>query len=501
MITDEVLITPDSPTLLPNQNTLLYAPLASYYTYGVVKIGGSRFIMTNSEGAIDIDLIALRPHLKGDTGEPPHIGENGNWWVSYYSYDDGHFVSEDTGMPAQGPQGVQGPVGADGYSPRFKVEDSRLYVKNSESSAWEYLGLGIFSTERKVAFGEDAYAITNGSVAIGDGSIAGSRGFAIAEFNHSARRIKIKRTSPFDGTTAEVVYSSGDKFSIINETHYAFCGTITKVSGDYIYYTPSTDHGTVTSRTEAWWTPTTNTQAILYGVYGLLWVPSKPLVGYNIRYDGEDAFQNATAFNGGYATTKGSIVTADQSYAGGNYAAIFGPDIQVGYGTISSGRGNRSYGLHSALLGRDLHNYGDYNLQGGRSNRIDKGNYNLQGGQGNIINGSGCLVGGTSIRVSAGNVFASGGGHTITHSYMGAIGYRLTSTRNGQFLVGQLNEPTVSGNYPDLLVVAYGDSVSGTPKNLLTVNDKGTLQKDTDAVTYKHLRDYVTKALKDAGIT
>ena len=68
----------------------------------------------------------------------------------------------------------------------------------------------------------------------------------------------------------------------------------------------------------------------------------------------------------------------------------------------------------------------------------------------------------------------------------------LKATRYGQLLVGQRNEETKSGCYPDLFVVAYGKSAENIPKNLFTVNECGVLQKDTDGVTYKHMRDYVS---------
>ena len=52
------------------------------------------------------------------TGKSPYVGENGNW----FQYDDEQFLFVDTGIKAQGEQGIQGVQGEPGYTP-VKGED------------------------------------------------------------------------------------------------------------------------------------------------------------------------------------------------------------------------------------------------------------------------------------------------------------------------------------------------------------------------------------------
>ena len=391
------------------------------------------------------------------------------------------------------------PRGPTGYSPEFRMIDGKLCVKNAPDAEFEPLDIDVEYNTDKISAGEDCAALTEGSIAFGKQSTAGARGFGVTSFDPTNRQIKIALKSPATGVYASPAYASGDYFSILNGSHYAFCGKIenVSVSGNTatVTYTPTTEHGTNTSRTDPWWV--FDPKTILYSIRAAFWVPAKPLVGYDLKYEGTEAFPNAVAMGGAIAAAMGAFCAGTGNTAGGNYAAIFGTENMGAYGNLMSGRENFSIGLHSALLGRHNTNHGDYNVVGNRENQILRGNYDALFGYGNLIDGgSNCLVGGNGHKVYASNVLASGAGHVINHGHMGAIGYQLTSTRNGQLLVGQLNEATKTGNYGDLLIVAYGNSAAGTRKNLFTVNDQGTLQKDTDGVTYKHLRDYVRAKLE-----
>ncbi len=270
--------------------------------------------------------------------------------------------------------GATGIQGETGYTPEFKVIDGQCYVKRSADSEFELLGWDVVTLAENFSVGE-AEAITRGSVAMGDGSVAGARGFGVTSFDPTNRQIKIALKSPATGAYASPAYASGDYFSILNGTHFAFCGKIesVSVSGDTatITYTPTTTHGTNSSRTDPWWVYDPRT--ILYTIRAIFWVPEKPLVGYDLEYEGEVAFPNATALGGGFASAKGAFVNGEGSAAGGNHAAIFGPLIRAAYGNLSSGRENFSIGLHSALLGRWLTNYVDYAFKAGRGNVVDEG--------------------------------------------------------------------------------------------------------------------------------
>lgn len=57
--------------------------------------------------------------VEGYSTHPPTVGENGNWW----EWDGTAYV--DTGKPSQGgagPEGRQGPAGADGHTPKKGVD-------------------------------------------------------------------------------------------------------------------------------------------------------------------------------------------------------------------------------------------------------------------------------------------------------------------------------------------------------------------------------------------
>ena len=240
----------------------------------------------------------------------------------------------------------------------------------------------------------DGEAVTMGSVALGEGSVAGARGFGVKAFDHSKKQLTIALKHPVSGATASPDYAVGDMFSILNGSHYAFCGKIDAISVNNtdktatITYTPTTAHGTNSSREDPWWV--FDSRTILYPVRAIFWIPEKPLVGYDLTYEGEDAFPNAVALNGGLASAKGAVVNGEGSAAGGNWAAIFGELIRAAYGNLSSGRENDSTGLHSGLIGRWLKNYGDYNFLANKAVEVLRGNCNAGFGSTNTLHQGDC---------------------------------------------------------------------------------------------------------------
>lgn len=64
---------------------------------------GTWFVWDNDKDAY-VDTGSVAKGEKGDPGKTPHIGENGNWWIG----------ETDTGTPATGPEGKQGPKGDQG---------------------------------------------------------------------------------------------------------------------------------------------------------------------------------------------------------------------------------------------------------------------------------------------------------------------------------------------------------------------------------------------------
>jgi hypothetical protein len=436
---------------------------------------------------------------------------------------------------AQGPQGEKGPQGdpgergedgadgADGEIAKLRFYNGILEVSYGDSNIWEPLGAGVVSLARNVTVGENSQAITDGSTAIGDNSTAGTRGLYFSAIRYENNVIELDLLNYFtrdhagDTLPEDLSELIGRQFSIINGTHYGFCGTIVdaRVEEDtlFIDYTPTTSFGTNSSRTEPWW---------IFDVSSgkennenhIFWIPDLPLIGYDILdSNGTPVFGNVFVTGD---TNRGSaddvFVAGEENAAGGNHAAVLGVKNKGSYGNFIACRENFSTGLHSGLIGRKLTNHGDYNFMANRANTIDRGDYNavfgynnkitngssnhVSGDSNKIVSGSNNIVGGKSNEITKGSYdLVVGRQHIISndHSYSAYIGYDLDSTRNGQLIVGQSNELTKPGNYVDLFIVAYGRG--GARKNLFTVNEYGTLQKDTDGVTYRHMKDYIEEKL------
>ena len=426
------------------------------------------------------------------------------------------------------------PRGPTGYSPEFSVIDGKLCVKNAPDAEFEPLDIDVEYNTDKISAGEDCAALTEGSIAFGKQSTAGARGFGVSSFDPTNRQIKIALKSPATGVYASPAYASGDYFSILNGSHYAFCGKIenVSVSGNTatITYTPATEHGTNTSRTDPWWV--FDPRTILYSIRAAFWVPAKPLVGYDLKYEGTEAFPNAVAMGGAIAAAMGAFCAGSGCIAGGNYAAIFGTENMGAYGNLMSGRENFSTGLHSALLGRYLKNYGDYNFLACISNEVRKGNFNalfgstciqrsgngsIMGGSGNVLEGTYDAVFGNSHEligdqnilggndVTAGNASAGtkchygviggrghkiaqkstvrdvgvfGQSHEVNHTAVTVGGEGNTTSSDYQTIFGKNAKPDAS----DLFCLGYNG-------NRMTLGKNGTRDNvDTDAVTVSFLR-------------
>lgn len=418
--------------------------------------------------------------------------------------------------------------GDPGLSPELRITNGMLEAKDPDTEVWYTIG-PLFGNSGRFEFGDNTI-LTDDSAALGTENVSGARGLYIQAINNSTKKITLKRTNTY---TSKKITDSDlttylDKavdgvngreqtyFSLINKTHYAFCGIIKSYTYDtdyvYITYEPTTTHGTVTSRTDPWW--------VLGGssVWNdrIFWIPEIPEFGYDLtaKYDLTGIPEGTPRFGAAFAfgrvcmsAAQGSFCAGDAVVAGGDYAAVFGTDNFGAYGNIVSGRENLSTGLHSALLGRALKNHGDYNALFGNGNTIQKGNYNLVAGSSNsvsninnIVSGDGNVVSGMSSAVfgihhyvKGNHVLTTGTGHDVDHGHSAYIGYKLKSTRSGQLIVGQFNELTAAGNVPDLFVVAYGSSADAR-KNLFTVNHSGEPEKGTDAVTFDYLKKYVKES-------
>ena len=385
--------------------------------------------------------------------------------------------------------------GVDGHTPQFRVNDEGvLQIKRTDESDWETVGIRQVSLSENLSVG-NSEAVTKGSVAMGENTVAGARGFYIKSLTPST--VTLEASNHITGMTAAPDYAVGDLFSVINGTHYAFCGKITAINGNVISYTPTTSHGTVSSREQPWWEYDKTSGKADFENH-IFWVPEKPLVGYDlVGENGVPVFGAAFAVGDTCcAAADDAFVAGEENEAGGNHAVIFGVKNKGGYGNFVTGRENLSTGLHSSLLGRNLKNHGDYNLVANQSNTLQKGSHNALLGQKNTLDGSynavcgsnntltgeHCVVGGKAQWVSGSYIGAFGSHGSIKHNYVLSAGYKLQSAANAQALFGQWNKAD-TGAY---LIVGNGNS--STRSNALTVGKSGTREKvDTDAVTVAYL--------------
>lgn len=325
----------------------------------------------------------------------------------------------------------------------------------------------------KASKGKDCQILVPNGVAHGENSIAGSYGFAINNINSSS--ITVALTHPSTSKTASTTgIAAGKYFSIISNTHFAFCGKVvsftTSGSTATITFTSTTASGKTTSSSDPWWTlqtldGTNGTHDYRPLTNGVLWFPEVPTAGYELVYGTNDEysfFKDAVAFGETcYASADDCIVNGEENIAGANHAAIFGKQNKGGYGNIVAGIQNFSCGLHSAVFGRAQENYDDYNLISGRSDKIVAGHENIIAGHWDTItSGSQNAVFGYNNKITSGsqNVL-SGYGNTIASGSGTVVGGKenqMISTYGAVFG----NSHTVFGD--QLLVFGNGNSVGGS---------------------------------------
>lgn len=284
---------------------------------------------------------------------------------------------------ATAPSGLPGPRGENGKPADLRFNAGVLEMKVGDGD-WKPLGAGVISLAKNVSVGEDSRAITDGSIAIGNNNTAGTRALYFSAIRYENKIIELMLSNPYTDESALLSLPEnlndllGHEFSIINGTHYGFCGRITSIALEdyilYVGYEPTTELGTNLSREYPWW---------IFDVESskednenhLFWIPDMPLIGYDILdYSGRPIFADAFVVgNGSKGSADDVFVAGEENVAGGNHAAIFGAKNKGSYGNFVTGRENFSTGLHSALLGRWLTNHHDYGFKVGKANVEDEG--------------------------------------------------------------------------------------------------------------------------------
>jgi hypothetical protein len=216
---------------------------------------------------------------------------------------------------------------------------------------------------------------------------------------------------------------------------------------------------------------------------------------YNIiSGTGVDVYGNYNNLSG-YSIKQDKADTSNYSLGGGS-SITYNGECQV-----FGGKNHLITGKLNAIFGEDNDTYGTHNIAAGAYHDIgtsaDVANYNGIFGYNNTITGDYNLVGGYKNTVSGNQNFASGMNNKITHALSACIGHKLTSTANGQLVVGQDNE-TGTKFSNDALVVGYGNG-NGVSKTLFTVSKTASgnatngwytkPSKYSDAITYGYLQE------------
>ena len=352
-----------------------------------------------------------------------------------------------------------------------------------------------------IAFGGGAETKASGGQALGVLNTSGVKGFywdTITFNSDGTATIKISSTrrastliKPTYVTDLATTYkwAIGDTVSIVNDNQYAACATITAISSDtitvdslpftsiaytsilsaYTYVNP--DDRTIFAcyqKQEA------NISIGSIGVTNSRWYPREGTVelGWAATQFGVENFGSGA----------GSLSAGFHNWQAGNFGATFGRDNIGGYCGVTVGGWNKNLGLHSAVVGRDLVNNGDYNLLSGRTNTInniagkDPSSHNNIGGCGNTISGHRNIIGGSNNTSSAMyNTIINGSGITASDSqssiFIGdshkvkgnnqaifGLGHEIISG-SCNFISGRKN--TAKGNSNTIIGGAYDENSSG----------------------------------------
>ena len=191
-------------------------------------------------------------------------------------------------------------------------------------------------------------AIGNNAVALGKNASAGCKGFYIKSINMTNKIIylcnekitpEISVNENVDSEFETPAYSEGDRFSIINGSHYVLCGTITSIEGNVLCYDGDLGFSEIAEDTD----PEGHT----------LFVPSKPTVGTvmvtNISYAiGEGVVSSGRS---GHAEGRDTLVA-------GNYGHAEGRNTIAGYAGHAENLNTQALGLYTHAEGQDSKAFG-----------------------------------------------------------------------------------------------------------------------------------------------
>ena len=381
---------------------------------------------------------------------------------------------------------------------RLKMGDGETYVKDlpflNPLSTGEALNslLGGIGTS----------TISENGGALGINSSSGRRAFYIKSIDFDNHKIYLSTTQ---FTTPEVGsvdntdtsfetpgYAKNEKFSIISDGHYPFCGTIVSVVNNVVTYsnldsyfarrgigkTGGEDDQTFSVPTK----PHIGSVVLGMGAYG---------IGQDIKATGRGSFgvgrNNVIGGNYGFAGGRNNEV--------GSYGAVFGNGNKIISGSLGYGSNNAdSLGSYQSLIGGQGNTVKEspYGMFAGYKNTVNAAGYSVISGSSNTINHlTHGLVNGynkTSVathpteKTNVYNIINGETNYIEDASYVLAIGKGLKSTSDNQLLLGTYN--TVEDN----AAIIYGNGGS-----------EGTRSK-TFAI-YKDGSAFFRRPIKVQGIT
>ena len=203
---------------------------------------------------------------------------------------------------------------------------------------------------------EPAQAIGLNCLALGNGSIAGCKGYYVQAIDFTNKQIYLSnRGTAFQATNEkgtiiniDVGYAVGDKFSIINDGHYTLKGTISAIDKNVITYRE--DSLGITSLSSSGTS---------------FYVPSKPLIGIILIAD----FAMAIGDNV-IAAGKGALGAGKDLLVAGRHGANIGRGNTTGYGSTALGTYNYVPAQTGAGIGDHNTVTGYYGMALGRFNEV-----------------------------------------------------------------------------------------------------------------------------------
>ena len=262
-------------------------------------------------------------------------------------------------------------------------------------------------------------------------------------------------TEDFTDTSFETpAYEIGDKFNIINFSHYVLCGEITAIQNNVISYKDDLPFNKIEKDIDD-------------DAYAF-WVPTKPEVGIVLPFDYATVGGNDSKATGRWSTAFGY-----HNIAADNFATAFGNDNIAGYSAFAVGKDSKALGYHSAAIGYENMALGKSSfVTGYHGNAIGaqafvagsyceaRGENSFAAGLKTITDGINSVAFGNIVTSTGDNSFAFGERCNATGKYSFAGGFRSTASNEGSIALGH-SYSEASGLYSIAIgreAKAYGES-------------------------------------------